>query len=98
MEIAERSQASDKRGLRKIAANLMDLAESGEFQAMREVADRTDGRPAQQIVMQGDDDGGPIRLFAEIPMKSSSTEQWLEDIGVKVIEGTAVEVASKEQD
>jgi hypothetical protein len=53
-----------------------------------------DGKPAQQVVVSGDEDS-PIRLIAEIPMKSITSQAWLEDVGA-TIEGEATEVDTLE--
>jgi hypothetical protein len=82
MELAALDQG-DHRGMRKVAASLIREALKGNIAAVKEIADRTDGRVPQAQIIQGDDDGlGPIRLFVAVPMQSASSEQWLEDIGM----------------
>lgn len=44
--------------------NARKLLELGEVPAIKEIADRLDGKVAQSIV--GDDDGDPIRLVSVI--------------------------------
>jgi hypothetical protein len=39
----------DHKALRMIAAKLIDLAVSGDLQAIKELADRTDGKSVQQV-------------------------------------------------
>ena len=39
----------DHKALRMIAAKLIDLAASGDMQAIKELADRTDGKSVQQV-------------------------------------------------
>lgn len=51
--------------LRNIAEKLVVAAETGDITAIREVADRLDGKPAQAIVGGGEDDE-PIRVITEI--------------------------------
>ena len=58
MEIAEAND--DRRRLRAIARALLDKAESGDVQAIREMGDRLDGKVAQAII--GDDEEDAIRL------------------------------------
>lgn len=41
----------DHKALRMIAAKLIDMAASGDMQAIKELADRTDGRAVQQVDM-----------------------------------------------
>lgn len=48
--------------LDKIANKLLDLAESGEQWAVQELANRIDGKPAQQVVLNGDEEGGPVKI------------------------------------
>lgn len=62
MEIADAD--GDFKRLRKIAAALADKAESGDVQAIKEIADRLDGKVAQAIT--GDDELDPIRVIQEI--------------------------------
>ena len=45
--------------LRKIAEKLYEMAEAGDIQAIREIADRCDGKAAQSVAVTGDE-GGPI--------------------------------------
>lgn len=45
-----------------IAGKLVDLAESGDIQAIKEVFDRIDGKAVQAQILMGDEDGGPMRL------------------------------------
>lgn len=42
--------------LRKIARALITKAEAGDVGAIKEIADRTDGRPAQSLTVGGDAD------------------------------------------
>ena len=52
------------RKLRKIADALADKAMNGDVQAIKEVADRLDGKVAQAIT--GDDELDPIKVVSEI--------------------------------
>ncbi len=54
--IAEASGDPDR--LNRIARALYSKAEDGDVNAIREIADRLDGKPAQSH--SGDDDGPPI--------------------------------------
>lgn len=55
---------SDADRLRRIAEKLLDKAEEGDLGAMKELGDRLDGKPAQQVIMTGDEEGGPVRIQA----------------------------------
>lgn len=56
--------ANGHRRLRNIAEQLVLAAEGGDIQAIKEVADRLDGKPPQAIV--GDDDSDAVRVIHEI--------------------------------
>src|SRR5215475_15173861 len=63
MEIAA---AEDFKGLRLIARAHLEKARSGDMAAIKELADRLDGRPAQAVV--GDDEANPISVvFTGVP-------------------------------
>src|SRR5262249_39486675 len=66
--------------LRKVAEMLVKQAMAGEPWAIKELADRIDGKVPQQSIITGDDEGGPVRYYAEVPRKAESTEAWLADI------------------
>jgi hypothetical protein len=51
----------DGKRLRATAEKLLDLAAAGEAWAVRELADRLDGKAAQGIQLTGEDEG-PIKL------------------------------------
>lgn len=59
MELA--AAGEDHKKLRTIARKLIDEAEGGDMQAIREIADRMDGKPAQAVI-GGDDDDPEIKL------------------------------------
>lgn len=58
--------AQDGKKLRAIADKLVEMAEAGDIQAMRELGDRLDGKAKQQTELSGPD-GQP--LFGEIVRK-----------------------------
>lgn len=49
MELA--AAGEDHKALRLIARALIEKASTGDMQAMKELADRTDGKPSQQVDM-----------------------------------------------
>lgn len=53
MELA--SAGGDHKRLRQIARKLIDKAEEGDLQAIQQVADRLDGKPAQESTVTIDD-------------------------------------------
>lgn len=50
MELA--AAGEDHKALRAIAFALIGKAQAGDLQAMKELADRTDGKPSQQLDME----------------------------------------------
>ena len=62
MEIA--AAGEDHKALRIVAAKLLELAQSGDMQAIKELADRSDGKVPQAVV--GDDELDPIKLVHRI--------------------------------
>lgn len=52
---------SDHRALRSIARQLIAKAEEGDMQAIKEFADRMDGKVAQALI-GGDEDDAPIAI------------------------------------
>ena len=51
--------------IKPYADKLREMALSGDMGAMREMFDRLDGKPAQQVQLSGDADGVPIRHRVE---------------------------------
>lgn len=63
MEIAAAGKEHKK--LRQIAKALLNEAANGNLKAIKEVADRLDGRPAQAVEMAGRD-GGPVEIISDV--------------------------------
>ena len=61
MEIAALQAEDDKRALRRLARALIEKGAEGDVQAIREVADRLDGKVAQAIA--GDDELPAVSLI-----------------------------------
>lgn len=64
LRLAIAAAGDDKRSLRKIAEALLDKAGEGDTQAIREVADRLDGKVPQALI--GDDDEDPVNVLTTI--------------------------------
>lgn len=62
--VSEKDDAGQRK-LRSIAEKLVDAALGGDIPAIKEVADRLDGRPAQAIIGGGEDDPG-VKLIHEV--------------------------------
>ncbi len=58
---------SDPKRLRRIAEALLDKAEEGDLQAIKELGDRLDGKAAQQLQLSGDAEN-PL-AFTEVVRK-----------------------------
>ena len=52
--------------LADLARKLVDAADGGDFQALKEIGDRIDGKPKQQIEATGEG-GGPIVIGWQKP-------------------------------
>lgn len=70
MELA--AAGEDSKALRKIAKKLIEMAENGDMPAIRELADRTDGKVPQGIT--GEDGQGPAEIifrtiYEQLPVK-----------------------------
>lgn len=59
LEIAALQAEDDPKGLRAVARKLISVANSGDVGAIRELADRLDGKVPQAIGT--DDDLGPVK-------------------------------------
>lgn len=63
--IKEAVEGTDKTKLRAVADALVDKAMSGDVQAIKEVADRIDGKVPQGVI-GGDEDDSPINVVKKI--------------------------------
>ena len=63
--IKEAVEGTDKTKLRAVADALVDKAMSGDVQAIKEVADRIDGKVPQGVI-GGDEDDSPINVVTKI--------------------------------
>lgn len=66
LNIAIKQATEDGRDkLRAVADALLDKAMSGDVQAIKEVADRLDGKVAQAVI-GGDEDDSPVNIVTKI--------------------------------
>ena len=63
----------DGERLRKAAEKLLDCAAEGEPWAVRELADRLDGKPAQAVVLAGDKDA-PLETRMEVKLVKADAQ------------------------
>lgn len=75
----------DRKRLRSIASKLLDMAEDGDIQAIKEVANRLDGTPTQTMDMNVNDNRQPREI----------TDAELADIAAGSSEGTAATPSSE---
>lgn len=71
MEIA--AAEGSPRALRMIASKLLDLAIAGDMQAIREIGDRMDGKPAQALELAGEI---KHKYVARMPARVSGMDEW----------------------
>lgn len=65
-DVLDRAIAQDDgKRLRAAAEKLIDLAASGESWAVKELADRLDGKAAQGVVVSGDE-GNPVNVSLRV--------------------------------
>jgi len=52
----------DPKALERLAARVVEMAMTGDMIAVKEIADRIDGKVAQTTILQGDEEGGPVQI------------------------------------
>ena len=75
LELADMSEGVDLKKLRQIARAHIEKAASGDMQAIKELADRLDGRPAQIIEHSGPDSNPITKIVSEIVHVNLSSEE-----------------------
>jgi hypothetical protein len=71
-EELEQEGAQGTSNARAIARKLVKLARAGNMDAIREIADRTEGKPRQRIEQSGPE-GGPVQL--QLPTTRAEVER-----------------------
>ena len=66
LELADMSEGKDLKKLREIARAHIEKAAAGDMQAIKELADRLDGRPAQILEHSGPDSEPITEIVREI--------------------------------
>lgn len=66
LETRTASRTDGKAELDALAEKLLDAVSTGDLAALRELGDRLDGKPAQMLIHNGDEDGGPVNVEARI--------------------------------
>lgn len=75
---AQDADGKPTRKLNLIAEKLVDLAIEGDMQAIKEIADRTDGKAVQTLA---GDESAPLHYVAVMPPRCQSAEEWLQTYG-----------------
>jgi len=76
LELAERGDGDLRTGLRKIASVVVDKALAGDSQAIRELADRLDGKPTQMLEHAAPEEGRRItKVIHEVVHVTETQEQ-----------------------
>lgn len=76
----KRREESDPHALERLADVLLDKALTGDVPSLKEVGDRLDGKPAQQITV----DGGETPLGVQIvSSKPVTAEEWAQQFKPK---------------
>ena len=75
LELADMSEGVDLKKLREIARAHIEKAASGDMQAIKELADRLDGRPAQMLEHSGPDSEPITKVVNEIVHVYETREQ-----------------------
>ena len=65
---------NDSQKLRDLAEKLVSVAATGDVAALRELGDRLDGKPAQQVLMTGGD-GGPLETDLTVRFVSGEKQE-----------------------
>ena len=77
LELADMSEGVDLKKLRQIARAHIEKAASGDMQAIKELADRLDGRPAQSLDLGNPDRPPPRKIINEIVHVHETREEIL---------------------
>lgn len=67
LNIALKEADGESTKLRRIADKLVEKAIEGDMQAIKEIADRTDGKAFQQVEISGDPDN-PLGIITRIEL------------------------------
>src|SRR5688572_11224719 len=68
LERRSTSRADGKLEIDALAEKLLDAVATGDLAALKEFGDRLDGKPAQMLIHNGDEDGGPVQVEGRIKL------------------------------
>src|SRR5262245_38273450 len=77
LELADMSEGVDLKKLRQIARAHIEKAASGDMQAIKELADRLDGKPAQMLEHSGPDSNPITKVINEFVHVHETREELL---------------------
>jgi hypothetical protein len=90
-------QIGDGQTLRKIAESLIDRAISGDLMAFKELADRLDGKPKQQLEHSGTDGGALVlQVITGVPAADSDVIEGSAEVIEGMVEPAALLIPSLE--
>ena len=69
--LAKRCKGDGVKALEALAEKLLEQAEAGDVSALKELGDRMEGKPAQQVIMTGEN--GPVEHVMTWREENSST-------------------------
>src|SRR5438876_4486418 len=75
LELADMSEGADLKKLRQIARAHIEKAAAGDMQAIKDLADRLDGKPAQILEHSGPDREPITRIVREIVHVTQTPEE-----------------------
>lgn len=75
LERRSQSRADGIKEIDALAEKLLDAVSTGDLAALKEFGDRMDGKPAQQLLLNGDEDGGPVQLQGVIKLTKPTEDQ-----------------------
>jgi hypothetical protein len=90
LELADMSEGIDLKKLREIARTHIEKAAAGDMQAIKELADRLDGRPAQILEHSGPDSEPITKIVREIVHVDETRADLMEEEEPVLIEWRAV--------
>lgn len=77
MALKEDDPVTGKKNLRAVAEKLVSEAKDGNVQAMKEIFDRLEGKPAQSMELSGNPDA-PLQVVSAKPL---DPEAWAKQYG-----------------
>jgi len=93
LELADMSEGIDLKKLREIARTHIEKAAAGDMQAIKELADRLDGKPAQMLEHSGPDSEPITKVVNEIVHVYRTPEE----LAAEIADAEAIDLKLKGQ-